>query len=131
HTHLHKSNVIGVLAARLSGRPSILHDHAGMDPQSLAYYLPQRVLRAGYSRALRLALRCCSRVVVLTSSTRDAYRCVYPQQIEKVVVLPNMVNLARVDAARPSTSLREQLDLAANTRLVTMVGRLSREKDWL
>ena len=47
HTHLHKSNVIGVLAARLSGRPSILHDHAGMDPQSLAYYLPQRVLRAG------------------------------------------------------------------------------------
>src|SRR5262245_62301357 len=35
HAQLFKSNILGTLAAKLTGRKTILHDHIGIYPQSL------------------------------------------------------------------------------------------------
>jgi glycosyltransferase involved in cell wall biosynthesis len=133
HTQLLKSNILGTLAANLTGRKIILHDHIGIYPQSLSNYFSNSLVRSSYLKAYRYALTSCKRVIVLTPATQEVYAQYYSVAAQKIAVVPNGVDLQRF---RPlpedelSHVVRDELGLPAATRLVLMIGRLEPEKDW-
>ncbi len=134
HTHLYKSNVLGVFATRCTGTRSILHDHAGIYPESLNYLFPGAVLRYIYLFAYRYALRQYDRILVLTQRDQEFYLRAYPCCRHKTVLLPNAVDLdefSKTTHQAASKSLHRELGLPAETKLVMMVARLDPQKDWI
>jgi glycosyltransferase involved in cell wall biosynthesis len=129
HTHLFKSNILGIVAARMAGARSILHDHTGVYPQSLEQYFANPLLRHSYYAAHRRALGWCDRAIVLTPQMQGAYVRHYPAHARKVAVVPNAVD-SSAGVTGPAGDVRAELGLPAGTRLVAMVGRLDPEKDW-
>jgi glycosyltransferase involved in cell wall biosynthesis len=129
HTHLFKSNILGVVAARMTKTKVILHDHAGVYPQSFQHYIANPLIRHSYMAAYRHALGWCDRAIVLTSEMERAYARYYSADARKVVVVPNAVDISASTAGQIS-DVRAELGLPAGTRLVAMVGRLDPEKDW-
>src|SRR5437867_1021909 len=135
HTHLFKANILGTIAARWVGSRTILHDHCGIYPQTLLKYcFSNRLVRDSYIYAHRYALSQCDRVLVLTPRDAGSYLKFYSLDPCKITVLPNAVDLNEFNLPaghRGGTSLRQELGLSANARLVVMVGRLHPMKDWL
>ena len=130
HTHLFKSNVLGVLVARAAGCPAIIHDHSGMTPAPLTHYFSM-VVKCLYLLAFRTALRCCSKVIVLTPAEATAYRQSYGDLCDKVVVVPNGVDVTALEeASKGESSIRTELGLPEDARLVVSAGRLLDQKDW-
>lgn len=133
HTHLFKSNILGTIAAKLTGCRTILHDHTGVHPQTLKLYFPNGLLRHGYLCAYRFVLGYCDRAIVLTSATRQTYLQHYRVDPQKITVLPNAIDIhqfSQTNGHRRDGSLRAELGLSADTTLVIMVGRLEPQKDW-
>jgi glycosyltransferase involved in cell wall biosynthesis len=131
HAHLFKSMVLTTLAARLAGIPCLLHDHSGLDAETLRFYFPNRISRNLYSWVYRLALRSCAGVLVLTPQIKDSYPKDFQLPAEKITVLPNAIDFKGIQTVTAGgLSLREELDLPADTRLIMMVGRLAPEKNW-
>lgn len=131
HTHLFKAMVLTALAARLAGVPCLLHDHSGLDPENLRFYFPQLISRSLYAWAYHRAVRSSSGVLVLTTRVKETYLQNYQLPSEKITVLPNAIDLAgNQPTAVSGSSVREELHLPAETRLIVMVGRLAAEKDW-
>jgi glycosyltransferase involved in cell wall biosynthesis len=133
HTHLYKSHILGAVAARWKGCRAILHDHTGIYPQSLRHLFPGAVLRYTYLLAYRGALKQYDRILVLTSNDEKSYRQAYSSSHHKVMVLPNAVDLDEFGATieQPvSQSIYQELELSGETKLVIMIGRLDRQKDW-
>jgi glycosyltransferase involved in cell wall biosynthesis len=133
HTHLYKSHIMGAVAARRKGSKAILHDHAGIYPQSLRHLFPSAVLRYTYLLAYRGALKQYDRILVLTSNDMKFYRQAYSSSHHKVMVLPNAVDLGDFGATieQPvGKSIHQELGLPNETKLVMMIGRLDRQKDW-
>jgi glycosyltransferase involved in cell wall biosynthesis len=133
HTHLFKSHIVGAALGKRMGCKVILHDHSGMYLQSLGSILANKIVLRAYVGCFRHALRLCDRAVVLTRSDLEAYQTCYGVSPDRVTVLPNGVDLRRFDEeTRPgrADSLRQELGLAQDTKLVVMVARLDRHKDW-
>jgi len=131
HAHLFKSLVLSSLAARLMGIPCLLHDHSGLEPQSLKFYFPKAFSRALYSLAYKYAVRSSARILVLTQNIHSTYIEQYDTSPAKLTILPNAIDLEKLRSLEPNgPCLREELDLPASVRLVVMVGRLAPEKDW-
>jgi glycosyltransferase involved in cell wall biosynthesis len=131
HAHLFKSMVLTALSARLAGVPCLLHDHSGLDTDNLRFYFPNIVSRSLYAWVYRWAVHSSTAVLVLTPQIQDAYLKDFQQPVEKITVLPNAIDYKRIQAVTAGeTSLREELDLPADTWLIVMVGRMAAEKDW-
>lgn len=132
HTHLFKSNIIGTLAAKYANRPSILHDHTGVSSQSLQFYFANPAIRAIYLRVYRYVVRQCDRVIVLTESAKLHYVQDRWADSTKITVVPNGIDVAEPEKKKAvaRVTLRQELELSNNTRLIAMVGRLEPEKDW-
>lgn len=132
HTLLFKSHILGTMAAAWRQRRSICHDEIGIYPSSLEHFLPNGFVRSAYLQLYRNLLPHCSRVLVLTPQDLRGYQRYRLAPSERITVLPNALDLASfVSAASDSQSpLRRVLGLPAETRLVTMVGRLAPEKDF-
>jgi len=133
HAHLFKSCILGAIAATCTGRRIILHDHTGIYPQSPHHYFSNVVVRYSYLLAYECALHLCDRAIVLTPATAQSYLQHYRVDPQKIAVLPNAVDVQQFSQANEyygAGSLRAALGLSADTRLVVMVGRLEREKDW-
>lgn len=131
HAHLFKSLVLTALAARLTSVPCLLHDHSGLDADNLRFYFPNMISRRLYSRVYRWAVRSSAGVLVLTPQIKDSYLKDFHTPAEKITVLPNAIDFKRIqDDIASGPSLREELDLPADTRLIVMVGRMAAEKDW-
>ena len=52
HTQLFKSNILGTIAAQITGRKTILHDQVGMYPQSLQHYFSSNLVKKQLPRGL-------------------------------------------------------------------------------
>jgi glycosyltransferase involved in cell wall biosynthesis len=132
HTHLFKANIIGTLAAKWAGVRTILHDHWGVYPETLKYHIPNRVMSRIYIEIYRYVLRLCDRALVLTERDLRFYLKYYAIEASEIAVLPNSVDLNDFNSpAICSSTVREQLGLSPQTRLVVMIARLEVEKDWL
>jgi glycosyltransferase involved in cell wall biosynthesis len=133
HTHLLKSNILGALAARYVGRKVLLHDHSSVSPQLMKLYFPTFVLRYAYLSFYWFTLRICNRVIVLTPAAKEYIQLNYPMTTAKLAVVPNGVDLLPESNLNDSigSSIRCELGLAGDTRLIVMAGRLEREKDWI
>jgi glycosyltransferase involved in cell wall biosynthesis len=135
HTHLYRSNVLGIVAAKWVGCKAILHDHSDTSTQSLSVHrwLPNPLVRIVYLFAYRRALDLSDRVAVLTARMRDHYRETYSVAPDRICVVPNAVDLqhlARIPKARSKGWLRTELGVSPSASLVAMVGRLEPQKDW-
>jgi glycosyltransferase involved in cell wall biosynthesis len=132
HAHLFKSMIFAALAAKLAGIPCVLHDHSGLDQDSLRFYFPNSVDRWLYALAFQQAIRFSVRLLGLTPEICSAYVKHFKIPPTKVEVIPNAVNLDRFQPADPAVGipLRVELGLADLCRIIVMVGRLAPEKDW-
>jgi glycosyltransferase involved in cell wall biosynthesis len=133
HTQLFKSNILGTIAATITGRKTILHDQVGMYPQSLQHYFSSNLIKNSYLTAYRYALSRSDRAIVLTPGTLQAYTQYYGVAAQKIVVMPNAVDtqhFSPISGAIAASSLRAELGLPDETRLILMIGRLEPEKDW-
>ena len=135
HTHLFKASIIGTIAAKWAGARTILHDHWGVDPESLKYHIPNRTMRRIYIEIYRYALKFCDRTLVLTEEDLRLYLKYYSFESAKITVLPNAVDSSALNSPENLSAgrllIRDQLGLPADTRLVVMIARLEPEKDWL
>jgi glycosyltransferase involved in cell wall biosynthesis len=134
HAHLFKSYVLGTIAAMRTATKAILHEHWGVNVRSLKVlpYFSSAALRHGYVGLYRYVLRHCDRVIALTPQMLQSYTDYYSVEPARITVLPNAVDVSRFN--RPvdchgAASVRAEMGLPQETRLVLMVGRLHPQKD--
>jgi len=132
HTHLFKSNILGTMAARWIGCRTILHDHSSIDPQSMKCFIPNVLSRQLYLMSYQFAIHTCDRVIVLTPNARRHYIGSYSIDPQKVTILPEPVDVVRINQTKAFhyESVRKELRVSDNTKLVMMVARLEPQKDW-
>ena len=132
HAHLFKSMIFSALAARLTNTPCILHDHSGLDPDSLKFYFPNFFIRNLYSWAFQLAVCSSVRLLGLTPEICNGYVQHFHSPESKIEVIPNAIDLERLKNHVTSTkqNLRVELGLTYQCKMIVMVGRLAPEKDW-
>ena len=130
HAHLFKSIILSPLVALLAGTSCILHDHSGLNRQSLRFYFPNPLQISIYSLALRFAIRLSTHVVVFTQSGRQDYVREFNVPQAKIDILPNSIDSGGLNIGQTGYDLRKELKLSDKARIIIMVGRLSPEKDW-
>jgi glycosyltransferase involved in cell wall biosynthesis len=135
HTHLFKASILGTIAAKIKRKHVIIHDHMGVYPGSFRYYTNYfpRVIQPAYFWVYRLCLNLSDVAIVLTPEMQRSYRDFYTYKKDKVVVLPNAIECRNSRTSSNSHSpipLREELGIADDEKIITMVGRLEPEKDW-
>jgi glycosyltransferase involved in cell wall biosynthesis len=121
HAHGYKANILGLLAARLTGVPIIgtvrLHTET-TTPLKL------------YKRLDLLALRLCDHVVTVSEDLRrEALSAGLAP--DKVTTIWNGIDVVSFAAqAVCGTTIREELDLGPDERVVTAIGRLTSQKGY-
>lgn len=136
HTHLYKSNILGILAAKRHGIKSILHDHTGIYPESLKHYsylFPNRIIQEMFLRIYHIAVNQCDQVLVLTNEMVQGYTNYFAIDEQKITLIPNFVDIkeySQITEGDQSISLRNELKVPQETKIVAMVGRLEPEKGW-
>lgn len=122
-THLAYANIIGLLAARLAGRPAIAAMHV-LTADQQRWDAPKRILQ---SIILRL---CAQRIVVVARSALEETRRMFHLPAEKLVVLPNVVDIDRL--ALPDgfdrAEKRQHLGAAPGETVICTVARLEQSK---
>ncbi|MFH2038890.1 MAG: glycosyltransferase [Chloroflexota bacterium] len=133
HAHLFKSMIFSALASRFTNTSCILHDHSGLDPDSLKFYFPNFFFRTLYSSAFQLAISTSTRLLGLTPEICNGYVQYFHTPESKVEMIPNAIDLERLKTYEASgrMNLRTELGLADSCKMIVMVGRLAPEKDWL
>lgn len=131
HTHNPKLNLLGPLAARIARVPHVVATVHG-------YYFHQempRLKRAFYKRIERLAAA--SADLVFTQSPED-YRTAIQEKLcppRKLELLGNGIDLSEFNPERfgPGDTLRvrDRLGIPAKAPVVSMVGRMVKEKGYL
>jgi len=133
HAHLFKSMIFSALAARFTNTLCILHDHSGLDPDSLKFYFPNFFFRRLYSSAFQLAISSSKRLLGLTPEICNGYVQYFHTPESKIEMIPNAIDLERLKTYEGSgrMNLRTELGLSDSCKMIVMVGRLAPEKDWL
>lgn len=119
-TFLFHANVIGAWAARRAGVPHVV----------TGIRVAER--RAHWHlRFARWTDRYVDRHVCVSTGVRDFSRVVGRLPAEKLLVVPNAVDVERYASVGPAD--RKLLDTAPDTKLIACIGRLDRQKgiDWL
>lgn len=118
-TFLFHANIVGTFAARRAKVPVIVHGVRVADPRRWRHWMD------------RFASRQAARIVCVSHSVAEFTRHRSRTALQKLVVIPNGVDLRRVDAAAPIPL--DQLGAIASRRAITCVARLDRQKgiDWL
>lgn len=118
-TFLFHANVVGVIAARRAGVPAVATGVRVADPRRIRLWTE------------RLTSRHADRVVCVSQAVADfvAQRGGIP--LAKIRVIPNGIDVTRFETAKPIDL--EKLGIPSGRRVVTVVGRLERQKglDWL
>jgi glycosyltransferase involved in cell wall biosynthesis len=119
HTHLADVDLLGSVAARTLGIPTVATLHVSRWGGRPRDWLLDRLA----SVALHT---CANRIVAVSQATRDAYLIWSGERPERVVVIPNGVGGRPAPAAGPE--VRRELGVEADDLLVTMVSSLRAEK---
>ena len=117
HAHLHTGQYAGRFAAVLAGVPSIVLTVHGDEPGG--------ALRWAIDRALHARTK---RFIVFTQAQRRRYAAEQRVPLDKIVVIPNGVNVPRAAASR--AEVRAQLGVPADAFAVYAIGRLAPEKNY-
>jgi len=115
HTHNYKSNLIGLLAAKWAGVPTVatVHGFTDMDTRVSWYErLDRWVMRRFFDR-----------LVVVTSQMLPDF----PDDMKDVI--PNGMNMDALSQADDSDRFRSRWKIVRSDLVITTVGRLSKEKN--
>jgi len=127
HTHSSKTGVLGRLAARLAGVHCIVHTVHGFAFPAAKSRLQRLIFHAMEWIGAR-----CSHVVICLHE-EDARICRETLKLppERVTILPNGIDLKKFSplADGDVCTLRNELGLPVNRKLIVMVGRLWEQKD--
>ncbi len=134
HCHLLKSSVAGGLVRCFFKIPFILHDHSDLFCafERIDIFSHNPLVRMFFVHLLRWILRRADRVIVLSEESRQVYLHRYSWLARRVSVLPNALDCHAFDRVVESSAheLRQELKLPPRTRIVTMIGRLTKAKGW-
>jgi glycosyltransferase involved in cell wall biosynthesis len=132
HLCLFKSALAGSLAAKFCRLPYIVHDHTSMSDAALANIFPSPLVRTAFHSIYGIAVRNAAAVFALTPYDSEIYIARYKVPPEKVTTIFNPVDIAGLGEAAgepPQKTLREELKIGDQTRIVLFVGRLAMQKD--
>jgi glycosyltransferase involved in cell wall biosynthesis len=132
HAHLFKSVIFAPLAGKLNGCKVIIHDHSGIYPEALQHHFHNRFVRSAYLNAFRISLLFSDNVVVLTPLMERYYAEHYRAFQHKITVVPNFVDFDKFinHDVLQNNDLRKELLIPQGTKLIIMIGRLEKNKDW-
>lgn len=117
HTHLYHANLYGRLAARREGIPAVASVHNT--------YKRRKWYRHWINRYLA------RHTVAVTAGSADVERDLLEVDRlpkDKVVRLPNCIDLARVDTALTAAEAKQRLGFAGADRVIGTVGRVEEQK---
>jgi glycosyltransferase involved in cell wall biosynthesis len=132
HTQLPWADIVGRMAAVAARRPSVSTLQSTWYNDSNLQSFPS-VVRAR-ARAVRwldgVTARTTRRFFAVSQSTRDTYERELGVPRDRIVVLPNTVDLRQFDRSRlgDRASVRAELGLATDEFVILMVARLKPEK---
>jgi glycosyltransferase involved in cell wall biosynthesis len=116
HTHLTKSDAVGLAAAVLAGAPARISTVHSADP---------RLERLPWRTAFAAILRCAHRVVAVSPAVREHLRRFVGLGEPRVTVIPNSVDVGRFDSS--FVAMRQEPP-PERPRVVGIIGRLVPEK---
>lgn len=122
HTHSYQPNLIARMAGLVSRRPLpriVAHYHAFYDDRWTA---------EGTLPLDRQLARSSDVLVASSEAVRSHVAVRLEVPFEEIRVIPNGVDCARFGAAHDVSALRSTLGIAAGTRVIAAVGRVSRQK---
>lgn len=121
HTHLGSADMLGSLAARSLGIPSVATIHAD-------WWSREPLERLRNSLMARARRHCAARVIAVSASARDAYLGARRDVPEHVVVVHNGIS----DRARPGSgaAVRRELGLPVDSLVALMASTLRPEKNY-
>jgi glycosyltransferase involved in cell wall biosynthesis len=125
HTHTAKAGLLGRLAARLSGVPTVVHTYHGHVLRG--YFSPAKtaVFRGIETRLASLA----DGLVAVSDAVRDDLVRLGVARPERIRVIPLGLELAHLAGLLPRGELRRETGIPRDAPLVAMVGRLVPIKD--
>lgn len=115
HTHNYKSDIIGLLAAKLAGIPAVATAHGFTDMTHSV---------TAYEKLDRFLLRFFNKVVVVTDKILNGL------DVQKRRVIANGLDIAKFSGREKArTEFRRQFGIRDDAFVIGTVGRLSREKN--
>jgi glycosyltransferase involved in cell wall biosynthesis len=125
HTHTAKAGMLGRVAARLAGVPTVVHTYHGHVLRG--YFSPAKtaVFRGIETRLASLA----DGLVAVSESVRDDLVRLGVARPERIRVIPLGLELAHLACPLPRGELRREAGIPQDAPLVGMVGRLVPIKD--
>lgn len=124
HTHAAKAGFLGRLAAHRAGTTAIVHT-----PHTFPFQRVDTRLTGLYRWLDRRAARWCHRIVCLTTSQRELALAAGLCGPEKLVVIPNGVELPAEAPQALRRRYRAELGIPDGVAAVGVVGRLTPQKD--
>jgi glycosyltransferase involved in cell wall biosynthesis len=115
HTHLRTSDVLGSVAARLSGVPSVSSIHTIAADNRPGTYARRMVVKL-----------CATRIVAVSEAAADAYRSRGWARPGQLVTIHNGVDVTAVPGA--GADVRRELGIGADELVIGMVSALRPEK---
>src|SRR5262245_6687989 len=125
HTHTAKAGLLGRLAARAAGVPTVVHTFHGHVLRG--YFSPPK--QALFRRLEALLARAADALVAVSESVKQDLVALGVARADKIRVIPLGLELRPLAASLPRGVLRREAGLAEGTPLVGMVGRLVPIKD--
>lgn len=118
HTQLSYANIVGILAARLAGRP-VVASIQNVTTDQTRLDTPKRLLQG-------LALRLAERTIVVAQTAVEESRRNFLLPPDRLVVLPNAIDLRRLEPPPrfDRTAKRQELGVAADTEVLCVIARL-------
>jgi starch synthase (maltosyl-transferring) len=113
-TFLHQANLVGRIAGRLTGVRRIVCGIRVAD-RRLVVSLPEWLTKGMVHR-----------YVAVSQSVGDLHRSICQIDVDRMVTIPNGVDLEAIDAAVPAT--RSEMGCEPDDQIILCVGRLSRQK---
>lgn len=122
HTHNHMPNLYGAIAGFLSRTPTVINTRHG--------YGGVKTNRR-QEAIFRFSSLFTYRVVAVSKALVDHYIGIRAVSAEKVVCIPNGIDVKKYSSASPSdrSDFRKELGISSNTPLCGIVSRLSSEKN--
>lgn len=121
HTHDFRSNVFGLLAARIRHKPVVSTVHG---------WIANDIKGKFYVAADKAILRFFDRVITVSERTKGLIEKARVA-LAKITVIPNALTLERYLPNRSADAFRRELNANAGTVLIANIGRLSPEKGQL
>lgn len=124
HTHTAKAGAIGRVAAKLANVPVILHTFHG---HVFDGYFSNATTKA-FMTAERMLARACDRVVAISEQQRwdlvERYAIVAPHKVRVIPLGLELDRFRAIDRVAQRGRLRQELGIAADTKIIAAIGRL-------